>query len=94
MARLLRRGGVLRLSDIVYSFEPEEAGAAVEAWLGTAPENETTGWTAAELAAHVRNEYSTFTWLLEPILEHAGFEICDRWTSENRFYAAYTCLRA
>jgi SAM-dependent methyltransferase len=93
IARLLRPGGVLRLRDLVYSFEPHEAGDAVTAWLAAAPVDPARGWTAAELAEHVREEHSTFTWLLEPMLERAGFEIRDRWLSPARTYAAYTCVR-
>ncbi len=35
------------------------------------------GWTRPELAEHVRDEHSTFTWLLEPMIERAGFDISD-----------------
>jgi SAM-dependent methyltransferase len=93
IARLLRPGGVLRLRDLVYSFEPREADAAIASWLAAAPENPAEGWTAAELAEHVRGEHSTFTWLLEPMLEGVGFEIRDKWMSPNRILAAYTCVR-
>jgi SAM-dependent methyltransferase len=93
IARLLRPGGVLRLRDIVYSFEPQEADAAIASWLVAAPADPTQGWTTEELAEHIRNEHSTFTWLLEPMLEHVGFKTRDRWLSPNRVYAAYTCIR-
>jgi SAM-dependent methyltransferase len=93
LGRLLRPGGVLRLRDLVYSFEPSEADAAIPRWLAAAPDDPRTGWTAAELAEHVREEHSTFTWLLEPMLERAGFEIRDRSFSPMRTYAAYTCIR-
>jgi SAM-dependent methyltransferase len=93
IARLLRPGGVLRLKDFIYAFEPEEANAAVAAWLANAPDDPSSGWTAAELATHVREEHSTYSWLLEPMLEHAGFEILERQQSGNRVYAAYTCVR-
>jgi len=50
------------------------------------------GYTAAHLAEHVRTEYSTFTWLLEPMLAAAGFEVVDR-DVRGGIYATYTCLR-
>lgn len=93
IARLLRPGGVLLLQDIVYSFEPADASAAVATWLASAPTDPSKGWTAEQLAEHVREEYSTFTWLLEPMLERAGFEIRTRRPSQNAIYAAYTCIR-
>jgi SAM-dependent methyltransferase len=94
IAAVLRPGGVLRLRDLVYSFEPGEADEAISSWLAAAPEDPAVGWTAAQLAEHVREEHSTFTWLLEPMLEHAGFEIRDRWLSQTRTFAAYTCVLA
>src|SRR5664280_2367645 len=93
IARLLRPGGVLLLRDIVYSFEPGEADAAIASWLASAPDDPSKGWTAAQLAEHVRKEHSTFTWLLEPMFERVGFEIRERWLSPNHMYAAYTCVR-
>jgi SAM-dependent methyltransferase len=93
VAHLLRPGGVLMLQDIVYSFDPDDADAAIAAWLEAAPVDPANGWTAEQLAQHVREEHSTFAWLLEPILERVGFEIGDRWFSANRMYAAYVCRR-
>jgi SAM-dependent methyltransferase len=93
MARLLRPGGVLRLRDLVYSFEPSEASDAIAQWLAAAPDDPAAGWTETELVEHVREESSTFTWLLEPILERVGFAIRDRQLSRSRTFAAYTCVR-
>jgi SAM-dependent methyltransferase len=87
----LRPGGVLFLRDLVFSFDPGEAAGAIERWLAGAAQDPVEGWTRAELEAHVRDEYSTFTWLLEPMLERAGFEIHE---AEDRAsaYAAYVCV--
>lgn len=93
LARLLRSDGVLRLRDLVYAFEPAETDEVITRWLAAAPHNPAAGWTALELAEHVREEHSTFTWLLEPMLERVGFEIRERWLSPTRTYAAYTCVR-
>jgi len=90
---LLDAGGTLVLRDIVYAFEPSEADAVLAAWYAAAPVDPSEGWTAAELEQHVRTEHSTFSWLLEPLLEHAGFEIRDRRYSESRTYARYVCNR-
>jgi ubiquinone/menaquinone biosynthesis C-methylase UbiE len=91
IAGLLRREGVLFLRDIVFSFDPGEAEEAIEAWLAGAAEHASEGWTRAELEAHVRDEHSTFTWLLEPMLERAGFEI--REAERSSAYVAYVCVR-
>jgi SAM-dependent methyltransferase len=93
IARMLRPRGVLLLTDLVYSFDAGEADAVIGGWLAGAPDDPACGWTVDELAEHVRTEHSTYTWLLEPMLERAGFEIRDRRLSEKRTYAAYTCVR-
>lgn len=93
IAQLLAPGGVLLLSDLAFSFEPGEAEANIDQWIAVAPTDPTAGWTGAELAAHVREEHSTFTWLLEPMLEHVGFDIRERAVHESRMYAYYTCVR-
>lgn len=85
-------GGVLRLRDLIFSFEPVGAGAAIEPWLERAAQSSENGWTRAELEEHLRNEYSTFTWLLEPMLERAGFTIQQAKYDPSGIYAAYVCV--
>ena len=50
------------------------------------------GWTAEELAEHLRGEFSTYSWLLDAMLERTGFEVVER-TFRRSVYGAYTCLR-
>ncbi len=92
-AAVLRPGGILRLRDLVYSFDPGDAAEAIESWLASAPTDTATGWTRAELETHMRDEHSTFTWLLEPMLERAGFDVVDASHSASKIFAAYTCAR-
>jgi SAM-dependent methyltransferase len=93
-AAFLKPGGVLRLRDLIFSFEPVKAEQAIEAWLSDAAQRPEDGWTRAELEAHVREEHSTFSWLLEPMLERAGFVIQDASHSTSRIFSAYTCVKA
>lgn len=93
IAQLLRPGGVFLLRDIVYAFDPRDIEPRIEAWHAGAADDPSRGWTRGQLAEHVRDEHSTFTWLLEPMLDRAGFEIRERWTSDGGIYAAYRCER-
>jgi SAM-dependent methyltransferase len=93
VARMLPAGGVFVLRDLVYCFGPEEADGVLEAWYASAASDPADGWTRAELETHVATEYSTFSWLIEPMLEHAGFAIEDRWYADSRMYARYVCRR-
>jgi len=92
-ARLLRAGGVLRLHDLIFDFQPAETETVIDRWLDGASEDPTRGYTREDLTAHIRTEFSTFRWLFEPMLAAAGFEIL---TSDFRggVYGAYTCIRA
>lgn len=92
MAGLLRPGGVLRLHDLIFDFQPAEADAVLGQWMAGAAEDPSLGYTREDFAEHVRTEFSTFRWLLEPMLTVAGFEIV---TSDFRdsVYGAYTCLK-
>jgi len=94
VAELLRPGGALVLRDIVYSCEPDELDSVLETWFAAAPADPSEGWTRQELEAHVRDEHSTFRWLLEPMLQRAGFKIRDAWYSDSRTYARYVCVNA
>ena len=47
------------------------------------------GWSRAELEEHVRDEHSTFAWLLEPMIRRSGFEIEDAEYSEDAVFAKY-----
>jgi SAM-dependent methyltransferase len=92
IAALLRPGAILRLRDLVYDFDPADADARIADWFAGAVDDPAVGYTADDLAAHVRDEHSTYTWLLEPMLVRTGFEIVDRDVRRGA-YAAYTCRR-
>jgi ubiquinone/menaquinone biosynthesis C-methylase UbiE len=90
---MLRTGGLLRLSDVVWSFGPDEAEDRIEAWCATAGDQVEGEWSREELEEHVRDEHSTFTWLLEPMMDRAGFTIEAATYSPDGVEAQYV-LRA
>jgi ubiquinone/menaquinone biosynthesis C-methylase UbiE len=94
IAAILEPGGVFRLRDLIYAFDPFEAAERFAVWLDRAPERPEQGWTRAELETHIREEFSTFTWLLEPMLERAGFTIDAASYDPSGIFAAYTCVRS
>jgi cyclopropane fatty-acyl-phospholipid synthase-like methyltransferase len=92
MASTLRPGGVLRLRDLIFDFSPADVGTRIQDWLSGAVTDPATGWTAEELVDHVRGEFSTFSWLLDEILDRTGFEVTDR-AFERSAYGTYTATR-
>jgi ubiquinone/menaquinone biosynthesis C-methylase UbiE len=93
LRRIVRPGGVLRLWDVVYDFAPAEVEERIEAWCATGGDEVEGEWSRAELEEHVRDEHSTFTWVLEPVIERSGFEIAHAEHSEDGVFAKYV-LRA
>jgi ubiquinone/menaquinone biosynthesis C-methylase UbiE len=92
IANLLRPGGVLRLRDLIFDFQPGEAEAVLDGWLDDAVADPARGYTRADFAEHLRTEFSTFRWLLEPMLAAAGFTVVTA-DFDGSIYGAYTCVR-
>jgi ubiquinone/menaquinone biosynthesis C-methylase UbiE len=86
---ILRPDGMFRLWDTVYSFDLSEADARLEAWCATLDGDVESEWTRADIEEHVRDEHSTFSWLLEPMLLASGFEIEDAEYSPDGIFAKY-----
>jgi ubiquinone/menaquinone biosynthesis C-methylase UbiE len=90
---MLRPGDVFRLWDVVYSFDVDEAHERIEAWcapFGEEVEGDGARW---EMEEHVRDEHSTFAWLLEAMFERTGFTIESAEYSDDGFDTRYL-LRA
>jgi SAM-dependent methyltransferase len=93
MREAIRAGGLLRLVDVIYDFEPQDAFKRLEAWCATGGHEIVGEWARVELEEHVRDEHSTFRWLLEPMIQRADFAIEDVEFSEDGIYGSYV-LRA
>ena len=93
IARAMRPGGVLRLRDLIYDFGPSEAPEIFRRWFDYAASDPADGYTAEDYAEHIRTEFSTYRWLLEPMLEATGFEIVTA-DFDGRLYGAYTCVKS
>lgn len=93
MCKLLSPGGICRLWDVVYDFNPAEATERIEAWCSQGGARVDEEWSRDEFEEHIRDEHSTFRWLLEPMIHRAGFDILEvKYTAET-FDAEYI-LRA
>src|SRR6185437_15537703 len=57
LASLMPGGGVLRLRDLVFSYEPAGVEVGIAAWLDRAVASSDEGWTREELEAHLRDEF-------------------------------------
>jgi ubiquinone/menaquinone biosynthesis C-methylase UbiE len=89
LRHIVRTGGLLRLWDVVYNFDPSETKDRLDDWCATLNDNPEDGWTRSDLEEHIRDEHSTFTWLLEPMIKRAGFQIEDAVYSPDGIFARY-----
>jgi ubiquinone/menaquinone biosynthesis C-methylase UbiE len=92
VAGMLRPGGILRLRDLIFDCQPAEVTALVERWMDNAATVPAQGYTREDYTEHLRTEYSTFRWLLEPMFTAAGFKIATA-DFAGSIYGAYTCLK-
>lgn len=90
MHNLLAPNGLLFIRDLIYDFQPAQSTAMIDGWLAGAVEDPTVGWTAAELAEHIRTEQSTFRWLFEKMLEATDFTILEC-VYQRHVYGTYLC---
>lgn len=90
--RMLKPGGRLFLRDVVFSFAPADYAAGAEGWISRMAQAEGHGFTRADFATHVRDEHSTFAWILEGLIERTGFRIIAA-DKEDPAYADYLCVK-
>ncbi len=89
LSGMLKPGGRFVLADVVFSDKDYEANIArwiEETSIKAGPE------MGPELTRHVCTEYSTFTWILEGLLERAGFRI-DRAEHTGGVLSRYFCTK-
>jgi len=92
MAKMLKPGGRLYLKDVVYSFPPDEYEAGIEGWIDRVARPEGSGFTRRDFQTHVREEFSTYGWLLEEMFRRTGFRIESADYLDDA-YAEYICVK-
>jgi ubiquinone/menaquinone biosynthesis C-methylase UbiE len=92
MAAMLRPGGTFYLWDVIFSFDPADADDHIQRWIDEVGRPAGEGFTRQDFEAHVREEFSTYAWIIEGMLHRAGLEITDR-DFPRPTHAAYVCRR-
>ncbi|MGE0237997.1 MAG: class I SAM-dependent methyltransferase [Parvibaculaceae bacterium] len=86
MAKALKPGGILFIRDVVFSCHPADLPTTAEAWIAWMLAN--TGYDRATVACHLRDEHSTYGWIMEGLITQAGFDLLSAEYS-NGVYADY-----
>jgi ubiquinone/menaquinone biosynthesis C-methylase UbiE len=85
MRDALKRGGRIFIRDVAFSGSPDALPCAVERWIGWMTRE--TGYTRADVATHVRDEHSTFAWIITRMIEDAGFRLIEH--TQDGVYATW-----
>ncbi len=88
---MLKPGGKLFLVDVVFCFKANEYQDGIERWLDKMEElggNKIMN----ENKIHIREEYSTWDWIMKELLIRAGFSIVDESNPLDNV-KAYVCLK-
>jgi hypothetical protein len=86
---MLKPSGRLYLFDVVFPSAMTNYEARFDNWVQSFAENVGADF-AAEAETHVRDEYSTYDWIMEGFLERAGFRV-DGAEYADDFAATYIC---
>jgi len=89
LASMLKPRGRLHLFDVVFSFDVRQYEARMTQFVQTTGEQMGPSGRA-ESQTHLRDEYSTCDWIMEGLLDRAGFEILKA-DYMNPFLATYLC---
>jgi ubiquinone/menaquinone biosynthesis C-methylase UbiE len=88
IGRKLRTGGRLYLKDVVFPSPLEDYDAFVSAAIDDV-RSSAGDELAEQTIQHVRDEFSTFDWILEGMLERNGLKLLRK--NRSGFLTAYTC---
>ena len=88
--KMLKPGGTFYLGDVVFSFPVEEYDNKINTWIDTMREKVGIKF-AQEAQIHLKEEYSTFDWVIEEMLHRSGFTFDIH--HKDDFIAVYYCRK-
>ena len=84
----LKDDGLLYIFDVIFSFGLNEYEDSLNDWVDSMPEDKITG----RVKSHIKDEFSTTSFIMECILEEAGFTIEEK-KFNGGVYASYLCRK-
>lgn len=89
--KLLKEGGKLYLRDIVYTSKVDNYDVFFSNWINRV-QKLTGNKINHDITSHIRNEYSTLDWIMEGLIEKAGFYI-DKSECHDGYMGVYVCTK-
>lgn len=88
---MLKEGGKFFLKDVVFSSKiPDFDAYFLQIFQNMPPESGDE--IVNEMKLHIKEEYSTFDWVMKGLIEQAGFRI-EKFDHQNGFMATYLCIK-
>ncbi len=91
MNKMIRTGGILYIHDVVFHFGAADYEEKIDNWISIFEKNAGAKFKE-EVETHIRDEYSTFKWILDGMIERAGFRI-ENCRSDDEFITEYHCVK-
>jgi len=91
MNKMLKKNGILYLFDVVFHLDPKEYQMKITDWV-SGFEKLAGKKMREEVETHIRDEYSTFSWILNGMIERAGFKI-EKSKTNDGFITEYHCIK-
>jgi ubiquinone/menaquinone biosynthesis C-methylase UbiE len=88
--KMLKPSGILFLSDVVFKFAPDFE-KSTDILLDELSKDFSKDFVE-ETKVHIRDEYSTFDWILQGLIERAGFHI-EKSNTEDCLASEYFCRK-
>ncbi len=85
---LLKDDSKLYIYDVIFSFELNEYENSLNEWIKSLPNSK----IISSVMTHIKNEYSTTSFIMESILKEVGFTIEQKEYNEGIF-ASYLCKK-
>ena len=82
----MKTGGRFVLRDVVFTFEPGQHAKAFDGFVNACPKT-----MSAETNRHIAKEYSTLDWIMDGLLERAGFKI-EKKNANFASLVQYLCI--
>lgn len=92
MAALLKPEGKFYLRDVIFSFPANQYESAINSWIDRVAKPKGEGWTRQDYEMHIREEHSTFAWIIEGMLQQAGLKIIET-NYISPMLAEYVCCK-
>jgi putative AdoMet-dependent methyltransferase len=89
--KMLKLNGIFYLFDIVFQFEPADYERKINAYISDFVTKAGNDFKV-EVETHIKDEFSTFDWVMKGLISNAGFMI-KRSGSTDSFSTVYVCIK-